>query len=177
MKNLIILAFSALVLATGCATREVRELRVADLNDLPFAVRQTILEAAPTGDIAKVDRHTYTGRSVYEVTFHDPIAHPHLSIASDGTLISGGGARLIREPAGAVLVAPTTTLSTVGETRFEDLPHPVQNAILMNARSGRIVDIDKEMRPAQTVYEVQFSDPGLNPKLHIREDGVLVDGD
>lgn len=176
MKKQIVVALSAIVLATGCATKEVRELREADMNDLPLAVRDTILQQAPYGDVAKVDRQTYGGRPVYVVTFHDPIANPHLSIAPDGSLLSGG-TLVVREPVNRTVVIsePAGAVVVPREMYFEDLPLAVQDAIRIRAPRARIVDIDKELRPAQTVYEVHFDEPNLNPKLHIREDGAFVD--
>jgi len=59
-------------------------------------------------------------------------------------------------------------------TRFSELPPAVQNTIRAQRPNGKIADIDKERRSGRVVYEVQFAEPGLNPKLHIAEDGTLL---
>ena len=59
-------------------------------------------------------------------------------------------------------------------TKMEDLPAAVQATLKQNAPSAQVDDIDKEMRTGRAVYEITFKDPGLNPKMHIAEDGTLL---
>ena len=62
-------------------------------------------------------------------------------------------------------------------TTMNDLPEAVQKTIREHSADAKIADIDKETRTGRTVYEVQFAEPGKNPKLHIAEDGSIVNGD
>jgi hypothetical protein len=174
MKKEIMIAALAVGLMTGCATR------VAELRDLPFPVQQTIIEQAPNGDIAKVNREIRDEGIVYEVNFHNPAVYPQLEIAADGTLLQGGRPVVMRERAGATqvivpsVVAPAPVAAPELRVGSETLPVAVYNAIRAKAPNAKIVDVDKEVR-SQTVYEVQFADPGLNPKLHITEDGTVLE--
>lgn len=59
-------------------------------------------------------------------------------------------------------------------TKMEDLPAAVQATLKQKAPSAQIDDIDKEMRTGRAVYEITFKDPGLNPKMHIAEDGSVL---
>jgi hypothetical protein len=79
-------------------------------------------------------------------------------------LMVGCASHNINEPAGASLAG----------TRFADLPPAVQNTIRRQNPNGQIADIDKERRSGRVVYEVQFAEPGINPRLHIAEDGTLL---
>ena len=55
-----------------------------------------------------------------------------------------------------------------------ELPRAVQRTIKQRVPNARIEDIDKETRTGRTVYEVTFENPGKNPKLHVAEDGTIV---
>jgi hypothetical protein len=73
--------------------------------------------------------------------------------------------------------AGSNTAPNIG-TKFSELPMAVQRTINERAPGGQIDDIDREERDGTTVYEVTFAEPGLNPKMHITEDGRVVrDGD
>ena len=78
--------------------------------------------------------------------------------------------RVMDESAGA------NTTPSLG-TEFSELPAAVQDTIRAQRPNAKIDDIDKEMRTGRTVYEIQFAEPGLNPKLHIAEDGTLIQGE
>jgi uncharacterized membrane protein YkoI len=59
-------------------------------------------------------------------------------------------------------------------TKFSELPPAVQASIRSRAPNARIDDIDKETRSGRTIYEISFAEPGLNPKMHIAENGNVV---
>lgn len=166
MKKQIMIGIAAASLMVGCATREYR---MAELRDLPVAVQHTIQEQAPGADISHVEKENRAGRTVYAISFQDPIRFPEMHVASNGALLKGARPIIIQERAGAVYVPPARV-----SPRFEDLPLAVQNTIRAHAPNARIVDIDKEVRTG-VVYEVELAEPG--PKLHITEDGTLVRGD
>jgi uncharacterized membrane protein YkoI len=82
---------------------------------------------------------------------------------------------MIEESSGAA-TEPDATEPKLG-TKMSDLPAAVQKTIREQAPNAKIDDIDKEKRSGQVVYEIQFAEPGKNPKLHIAEDGSIVKGD
>lgn len=77
---------------------------------------------------------------------------------------------MIEESAGA------STGPQVG-TELSDLPAAVQKVVNERAPGAKIDDIDKETRSGRVVYEIQFAEPGKNPKLHVAEDGSIVTGE
>lgn len=54
------------------------------------------------------------------------------------------------------------------------LPPAVQRTLNQHKGTDAIKDIQRETRNGRTVYEVEFSRTGLNPKLVIAEDGSVV---
>lgn len=169
MKRIFLISALAAGLVAGCATREVG---IAELQDLPFEVQQTVLEQAPGGDIAKVVRNTDHDMIVYDVTFHDSPRFPTLHIAADGTLLEHGRP-IIRERAGAPHVVVPVAEPPAVYRATTDLPLAVANAIRAHAPHARIVNVNKEIRD-QVIYEVELDEPGVNPALHFTEDGILV---
>ncbi|MEO6181600.1 MAG: hypothetical protein ABIP71_00530 [Verrucomicrobiota bacterium] len=89
--------------------------------------------------------------------------------ASDGTLRNGKGSEpMLNEAAGS---------GPARGTKFSELPAAVQNTIRAHAPNAKVADIDKETRTGRVVYEVQFSEPGVNPKMHIAEDGTIIESE
>jgi uncharacterized membrane protein YkoI len=183
MKIQMICGMMALGLMVGCATNQDRKADVAmesradsnkspsmgtKIEDLPAAVMNTVKAEAPNAKIDDIDKETRTGRVVYEISFAEPGKNPKLHVAEDGSVVKSD--LQINEAAGAA------TGPTVG-TKFSDLPAAVQKAIKERAPNAKIDDIDKETRTGRVIYEVQFEEPGKNPKLHFAEDGSLVEGE
>ncbi len=67
-------------------------------------------------------------------------------------------------------------LSAVG-TRLEDLPAAAQTTIQQQIGTAEITDIDKERRTGRNVYEVSFQRDGAEQKIHVAEDGTLLNED
>lgn len=138
------------------------------MNDLPAAVQNAIKENAPNAKVDDIDKETRSGRVVYEITFEEPGKNPKLHIAEDGTIVKADDK--ITEKSGAA------SGPSVG-TKLSDLPEAVQKTIKEHAPNAKVDDIDKETRTGRVIYEVQFEEPGKNPKLHIAEDGSIVESD
>ena len=56
-------------------------------QDLPLAVVNAVQERASGAAIAHISRQTWGEREVYSISFTDPLNHPKLYIASDGTIL------------------------------------------------------------------------------------------
>lgn len=57
------------------------------------------------------------------------------------------------------------------------LPEAVRRGVEREAPGREIADIDRELSNGRVVYEVEFRDSGVNPRLHFNEDGTLVQGE
>ena len=82
-----------------------------------------------------------------------------------------------------------TTIATLGllagcsrsienaSQKFNELPPAVQKTVRAQAPNGEIADVSKTTRDGIDVYEVQFNEPGKNPKVVVAADGRLVSSD
>jgi len=60
------------------------------------------------------------------------------------------------------------------KVRFDDLPDPVKETIKAQRGTAPVKDIERVQKDGRTLYEVEFSQPGTNPKLCIAADGTVV---
>ena len=140
-------------------TSNIAFARSLTLDQVPAPVKRTADTELKNGSVKNVQSLEHNGRTIYEITFADPGRNPKLHIAEDGTVV-----RTMSEKAGAQPLG----------TKYSELPAAVQNSIRQYAPNAEIADIDKETRSGRTVYEVQFKEPGKNPKMHFAEDGTLL---
>jgi hypothetical protein len=57
------------------------------IQDLPAAVIKTVQERAPLSTVTLISKEAWGGRNVYIISFTDPVNHPKVYIASDGTVL------------------------------------------------------------------------------------------
>lgn len=135
--------------------------RTLQLTDVPVPVQKAIREHAAGRDVADIDRETWKGHVVYEVEFAQTGRNALIHIADDGTIVRA-------ERVG------TGVLGVHLGTQLEDTPAAVQDTIKRVGGNRPIADIDREHRNGQTVYEVEFKEPGRNIELHIAENGRIL---
>jgi hypothetical protein len=162
--------------------RETMQENMAGLQlaDLPPAVRNTVQSHAGAAEIAGIDKETRTGRVIYEISFKDEGLNPKIHVAEDGSLVESD-----LHKADSALGAPDTgaqigtgrgaILDSAPNMTFSDLPPAVQKVVQERAPNAQIADIDKETRTGRLIYEIQFKDEGLHPRLHVAEDGSVVE--
>jgi uncharacterized membrane protein YkoI len=61
--------------------------------------------------------------------------------------------------------------------KFNDLPPAVQKTVRAQAPNAEIADVSHNTRNGMDVYEVQFNEPGKNPKVVVAADGKLLNTD
>ena len=78
----------------------------------------------------------------------------------------------------AVLVAAALTVGCAKVTdtsaEFNKLPSAVQKAVKSHAPNAEIAAVNETKRDDVTVYEVEFADPGANPKMVFSADGNII---
>jgi hypothetical protein len=148
----------------------------AKFNDLPAAVQITVKEHAGAAEIADVGKETKKGQIVFAISFKEPGKNPKMQVAEDGTLIQSD---LMKNEAIGTPGVSIQTETAAGDfklgIKFSDLPTAVLQTIQERAPYAEIADIDKETRSGQVVYEISFKEEGKNPKLHVAEDGTIVE--
>ena len=61
--------------------------------------------------------------------------------------------------------------------KFNELPPAVQKTVRAQSPNGEIADVTKKTENGMDVYEIQFREPGSNPKVVVAADGKLVNTD
>jgi len=61
--------------------------------------------------------------------------------------------------------------------KFNELPPAVQKTVRAQAPNAEIADVSKKTDNGMDVYEVQFKEPGTNPKVIVAADGKLLNTD
>lgn len=154
--------------------------RSHSVGELPPAVQQALTEAGKGAAVKKVDQRTLNGRTVYEVEFErEGALNRRFRITDDGVIFAGASVFAGTNPtAGAAAAvgeaAPVMPFPSEPLSAFHELPAAVREAVKKVAAGRTIADIDRETWEGRTVYEVEFSEPGLNPQVLIAEDGAVV---
>jgi uncharacterized membrane protein YkoI len=61
--------------------------------------------------------------------------------------------------------------------KYNELPPAVQKTVRAQAPNGEIADVSKTTQNGLEVYEIQFREPGSNPKIVVSTDGRLLNTD
>lgn len=68
-----------------------------------------------------------------------------------------------------------SSLAFAGEdVPFESLPPAVKATVLREVKGGKILEIERDKKRGQPIYEVEFLDGGVKWELHIALDGTLL---
>ena len=62
-------------------------------------------------------------------------------------------------------------------TKFNELPPAVQKTVRAQAPQGDIADVSHKTDNGVDVYEIEFREPGRNPKMVVAADGRIVTTD
>lgn len=174
MKAKHVFQIAAALLALGW----MRADEVVPLEQVPEPVRKSI-EAARGGDqVREVVHRVVDGKTVYDVEIERRLSiNPRVRVGEDGAILydsrRGQALDTTREPVISPEGIPWTMPATP-KLRLEDLPPAVQATVRTKAGERRIADIEREQWMGRAVYEVEFAEPGLNPQIHVAEDGMLL---
>jgi uncharacterized membrane protein YkoI len=84
---------------------------------------------------------------------------------------------LIAVIAAAALVAGCGQQIKETSAEFNRLPPAVQKAVKSHAPKAEIAKVNETKRDGVPVYEVEFADPGANPKMIFTADGAVIRDD
>jgi uncharacterized membrane protein YkoI len=77
----------------------------------------------------------------------------------------------------ATLIAGCSQQVQKTSAEFNKLPPSVQKAVKSHAPRAEIAKVNETKRDGMTVYEVEFTDPGANPKMVFAADGTILRDD
>ncbi|HET7625102.1 MAG TPA: PepSY-like domain-containing protein [Verrucomicrobiae bacterium] len=171
MKHLIpILAAAGLLV--GC--NQNVEKASQDFNALPPAVQKAVRSQEPNAEIANISQKTENGSDVYEIEFREPGTNPKMVVAADGRILSSQGTSKTEGVVGTIQKALTPT-GAVG-TKLSALPEKVQQTIQNTYPNAQVAGISRHEENGRVIYQIEFSNPGVNPSIQVAEDGTLVQG-
>lgn len=164
----------AMACAAMAAAAENTE-KTIPLSDVPAPVQKTIEASRERGTLKKIIRREIDGQTVYDVEFERNNApNPHLRIVADGTIFHDTSPPVVTQVPWPMSPDYVGAVPPVPPLRLEDLPAPVQETVRREAAGRAIGDIDHESWKGRSVYEVEFRQSGLNPQIHVAEDGTLL---
>lgn len=79
--------------------------------------------------------------------------------------------------AAAGLVAGCNRSLESASNDFNTLPPAVQKTVRAQAPNGEIASVNKTTRDGIDVYDIEFREPGQNPKITVGMDGKLLSSD
>jgi uncharacterized membrane protein YkoI len=77
----------------------------------------------------------------------------------------------------AALVAGCSQGLQKTSAEFNKLPKAVQKTVKSEAPKAEIARVNETKRDGMTVYEIEFTDAGKNPKMIVTQDGTVIRND
>jgi len=72
------------------------------------------------------------------------------------------------------LFGATPSASADEDLTFDQLPPPVQVTVKREVKGGRIVEIERDYKRGQPVFEIEFIDENVKWEIHVAPDGTLL---
>ena len=121
------------------------------LNEVPAAVKATILKETKGGKIKEIEREKEDGKIVYEVEF----------------VLAGKKCAITVDPAGKLLGKEVAVT-------LDEVPAPVKATILKEAKGAKIKEIEKETKNGRVIYEAEFVVDGKEVEIKVDPSGKLL---
>lgn len=143
------LSLLAAVAATGWASGDDEEQ--VSIDQVPAAVKATILKEAKGGTVKKIERETEKGKTIYEAEINIDGREIEIEVAADGTLLE------IEE-----------------EVSLDQVPAAVKATILKEAKGAAIMEVERETSSGKTFYEAEWRADGKEVEIKVAADGTLL---
>lgn len=129
------------------------------LDQVPAAVKATILKEAAGAEIKEVERETKDGKTIYEAEFLLDGAEIELEIAPDGTLLA-------RE---------AEDEEDEDDLTIDQVPEPARAALRHLAGKADIIKAEREKEHGVVVYEAAWVTNGTEHEAAVTADGTLLE--
>jgi len=157
MLSLLCLGVLSLATAIGWAGDEHEE--AVTLDQVPPAVKATILTESAGGRITEIERETKNGTTVYEAEFLRDGKEIEIKIASDGTLLG----------------RDVEAEHDDDDLKLEEIPAPARAALRRLAGGATIVEVEHEREHGVLVYEAAWMTGGRKHEAAVTADGALIE--
>jgi len=130
------------------------------LDQVPAAVKATILKESAGGKITEIERETKNGKTIYEAEFLLDGKEVEIQVAPDGTLL---GREMGDED------------DDEDDLTIDQVPEPARAALLKLAGSAKITKAGREKEDGVLVYEAQWTIDGIQHEAAVMPDGTLLE--
>jgi uncharacterized membrane protein YkoI len=130
------------------------------LEQVPAAVRATILKESAGGRITEIERETTNGKTVYEAEFVLNGDEIEIKVAPDGTLL---GREVEQEG------------DDEDDLTIDQMPEPARGVLLKLAGGAKIVKAEREKEHGVLVYEAEWVVNGTKHEAAVTADGTLIE--
>ncbi len=134
------------------------------LDQVPAAVKATILKEAAGAEIKEIERETKGGKTVYEAEFLLEGEEIEIEVASDGTLL---GREVEQDSDDQEDEEDAITINQV--------PAPAREALIKLAGNARITKAEREEEDGVQIYEAAWVANGTEHEASVTEDGTLIE--
>ena len=139
------------------------------LDDVPAAVKATILKAAGGAKITEVEKETANGVTTYEAEFVADGKEVEITVGADGKLLKKEA-----EDDDDGDDVDDDDDEDEEEVSIDQVPAAVKATILREAKGAAIKEIEKETKDGKTVYEAEFVAGGKEIEIKVSADGTLL---
>ncbi len=130
-----------------------------NLDQVPPAVRATILKEAQGVKITEIERETEDGKTIYEAEFLKDGRETEIKVAPDGTVL----AREIEDE------------DEDEDITFDQIPAPARMALQKLARGAKILEAERENEHGVLIFEAEWSEGGAKHEAAVTADGTLLE--
>ncbi|MBN2312326.1 MAG: PepSY-like domain-containing protein [Sedimentisphaerales bacterium] len=168
-KFISLMAIVCLALCIGAvATRQALDgEKEFTLDELPAAVKATILAEANGAPIQEIEMETENGKTVYEAEVIINGQEVEFVVAPDGTLL---GKEIEDEDDD-----DADDDEEEVEISLDDVPAAVKATMLKEAAGAVIEEVVKETENGKVVYEAEFEADGQEVEIEVSPDGTLLE--
>ncbi len=155
-----LIGLAVIGMATLVAWAEDKQEEEVTLNQVPAAVKATILKESAGGKITEIERETSNGKTVYEAEFLLGGKEIEIKIAPDGTLLG----REVEDEG-----------DDEDDLTIDQVPGPARAALLRLAGGAKIVKAERENEDGVLVYEAEWIADGIQHEAAVTADGTLLE--
>ena len=130
------------------------------LEQVPPAVKATILQQANGATITEIERETRDGEVTYEAEFRVDGQTVEIKMAPDGTLL---GRQLEDEG------------DDEDDLKIGDVPEPARRVLLGMAGGAPILEVERETEAGVVVYGAAWRKNGVLHEAEVTADGILLE--
>jgi uncharacterized membrane protein YkoI len=160
MMLLSLVGLSAIGLVAFAAWAGDEHEEEVSLEQVPAAVKATILRESAGGKITEIERETKNGKTSYEAEFLRDGQEIEIKIAPDGTLLGR---------------AVESEEDDEDELTIDQVPEPARAALLELAGGANIIEAEREREHGAVIYEAEWVKNGTKYEAAVTADGALLE--